>query len=120
MKKLLLIFTFLLLPYQAQAGGIYDGIWQTSDSTYSTVNQNGNTIIVVGLDLIEGDFAVSTGTLIGNEVILTSVIGNAQVTSRAVLTSLTTATFTLLSCVPNPGYICVIPIGTTALATKVF
>lgn len=120
MRTLLLVL-WALVSQAAFGAGVYDGIWKSSETTYSTVNQNGNTVIIVGLDLAQGVFSVSQGELVGNELVLTSIIGgNAAITSKVVLQSLTTASVTLLSCTPNPGYICVIPIGTTIVITKVF
>ncbi|MEX0965402.1 MAG: hypothetical protein WDZ52_15335 [Pseudohongiellaceae bacterium] len=123
MHKIRIVITFIVLAASnfLYAAGPYDGIWQTSDSTYSTVNQNGSTVIVVGLDLVDGDFAISTGELVGSELVLSTAVGNgAQIVSRVNFISATSATVTLLSCVPDPGYICTLPNGIALTITKVF
>ncbi|HAJ77094.1 MAG TPA: hypothetical protein DCM64_11655 [Gammaproteobacteria bacterium] len=120
MKKILLVLALIVLPLQTQAAGPYDGIWQITETDYATVNQNGSTIIVVGLDLENRQFDVSTGTLDGNQLILNSVIDDGNISSRVIFLSGTSATLTFLSCIPNPGFLCDAPIGTPISVTKVF
>ena len=120
MKQIVLFLSIAFFPVFVFASGPYDGIWQTSETEYSTVNQDEDTIIVVSLDLADGDFEVSSGELVGNEVTIVSVYGSAEVTARIVFNSLTTAVVTIVSCVPSPEYICFVAAGETLVATKVF
>lgn len=123
MKKAVLfaLTTLTILAInQANAAGLYDGIWQVSESGFATLNQNGNSVIITELDLDEGDFSVTSGTLINNEAVFSTIYGNVSATYRIVFNSLTTATLTVLSCIPDPTSICNFSAGTSILLTKVF
>jgi hypothetical protein len=123
MNIYLKVFGLILILWGAPiyAEGLYDGIWQTSESGFSTVNQNGNMIIVIGLDTEDGRWGASSGILEGNQSIISTIIsGGAQIISRVEFTSLTTATATLISCIPDPGFVCLAPNGFTFVINKVF
>lgn len=105
----------------AQADGAYDGIWQITDGLYSSIAQNGDQVIVLDLDTTNTQFVVSQGTISGNIIEVTTILGgNASVTERIEFHSETSGTSTLLACTPNPGFSCLLPIGSTIPITKAF
>ena len=110
----------LLISGSVYADGVYDGIWQSEAGTYTTVNQNGSTIIMVGLNPASLTFGAAQGILQGNEVVTVTVLGNGQVTSKTVFFSPTSAESTLLSCKPAPGFECVAPEGAKMMIYKIF
>lgn len=118
MKKLLLVLTFLLAPYQAQAGGIYDGVWQVTPSIFVTINQNGDSLAAIILQ--ETIWEAQLGTLLGNEATLTTVYGWVGLTSRITFTSEATANITIVECNDGPSFTCLFPAGTSLTAVKVF
>lgn len=118
MKKILLVIAFTLLPYQAHAGGIYDGIWQLPFDIYATINQNGNSLAII---LLEGEiWEAQLGTLSGNEATVVTVLGYVNLSARIVFHSTTSATITILSCTDTPSGTCLFPAGTQLSAVKVF
>lgn len=120
MKKLFLVLTFLLLSYQAQAAGIYDGIWEATSGDYATVTQNGNSIVVIVLaaNLLQWD--AYQGVLIGSASTVSTVASYGISTLRFIFTSATTADVTLVSCTPTALTVCRFPNGTQFTATKIF
>ena len=94
MKKLLIVLTFILLPFQSQAAGVYDGIWQFPFGIFATVNQNGSSLAVIILQ--DTIWEAQLGTLVGNEATITTVYGYVSATIEVVFTSATTATVTII------------------------
>ena len=119
MKKLLWILWVLISP-AALGQSQYDGVWQLSDSQFATVNHNGNTMLVVGLATGDLTFAAYQGELVGNFVTLQSIAANGSITLNVTFTSDNQANVVFTSCVPNPGFICIFPLGVTIIATKIF
>jgi len=118
MKKLLIVLTFILLPFQSQAAGVYDGIWQFPFGIFATVNQNGSSLAVIILQ--DTIWKAQLGTLIGNEATITTVYGCVSATIKVVFTSATTATVTIISCINGPTEVCLFPAGTQLIGTKIF
>ncbi len=118
MKKLLLVL--FLMPSLAFAAGPYDGIWQSSNTGYTIVNQNGNRIIATSISLSDGRFTIFGGEIEGSTLSLGSIIGDATSEMNIVFESPTKATAQVVSCVPNPGFICLFSPGLTIVFNKVF
>ena len=118
MKKLLIILTIFLLPFQSQASGIYDGIWQFPAGIFATVNQNGSSLAVIILQ--NTIWEAQLGTLVGNKARIVTVYGYVSATMDIVFTSATTATVTIISCIDGPTYACLFPAGAQLSGTKIF
>jgi hypothetical protein len=118
MRKFLIVLTFILLPFQSQATGIYDGIWQFPFSIFATVNQNGSSLAVIILQ--DTIWEAQLGTLVGNEAIITTVYGYVSATIKVVFTSATTVTVTIISCINGQTEMCLFPAGTQLTGTKIF
>ena len=73
MKKLFILLTFILLPFQSQAAGVYDCIWQFPFGIFATVNQNGSSLAVKILQ--DTIWEAQVGTLVGNQATITPVYG---------------------------------------------
>ena len=118
MKKLLIVLTFILLPFQSQAAGVYDGIWQFPFGIFATANQNGSSLAVIILQ--DTIWEAQLGTLIGNEATITTVYGYVSATIKVVFTSATTATVTIISGINGPTEVCLFPAGIQLIGTKIF
>lgn len=121
MKKFLVAILFLV-PNQSFAAGPYDGIWAIFPYGYLTISERDNILIVVTLvtDDEDGRWAAYQGPRNGNTARLQTIYGNAQVIIDTNFDSDTTSRATIVSCQPNPGYICAFPVGTILNASKVW
>ncbi|MDG2250910.1 MAG: hypothetical protein P8N11_08740 [Gammaproteobacteria bacterium] len=118
MKKLLIILTIFLLPFQSQASGIYDGIWQFPAGIFATVNQNGSSLAVIILQ--NTIWEAQLGTLVGNRATIATVYGYVSATIEIVFNSPTSAAVTIISCINGPTEACLFPAGTQLIGTKIF
>ncbi|PTQ86897.1 hypothetical protein [Nitrosomonas ureae] len=121
MKRYLLAIALLGSSY-SYAAGPYDGIWAMFPYGYLTISERDNILIVVTLvtDEEDGKWSAYQGGRNGNFARLQTIYGNAQVIVDTSFDSLTTAKATIVSCEPNPGYICLFPPGTVLNASKVW
>ncbi len=115
MKKLLCIALLLAIPISANAAGVYDGIWLDSNSSYATVTQNDNEVVVVVLGRTFLFWEAYLGNLEGNSVVVTKVVGPGTAELEIEFVDENSALVTVVSCSP-----CVYPVGTLFTATKVF
>jgi hypothetical protein len=118
MKKYLLLLCFL--PSISLAAGPYDGVWQTGDTTFTIINQNGEQVLATGVDLSDRKFTLSVGIFVGNTLTVQSIVDDGVSVNQVVFDSATSGTATLVSCTPSPGFECNVPIGTSIAIARIF
>jgi hypothetical protein len=121
MKKIIAVI-LLLISSNSFAAGLYDGIWVIFPYGYFTVSERDNVLIVVTLatDNDDGSWSAYQGSRNGNSARLQTIYGNVQTIVDLNFNSDTTANATIISCQPNPGYVCLFPAGTVLNASKVW
>lgn len=98
MKKIMLALC-LLLSTPAFAEGPYDGAWTVPNGNFATFIQKGSEVLVLLLEQDLSGWVPMLGTLNGNVMTGTSVVGlNLQIT--VTFTSTSSANVTTLSCAP--------------------
>jgi hypothetical protein len=97
-----------------------DGIWQFEGQNYFlSVHVNGS--VIIGITYIPGaGESYLAGNISGNTGNITSASNLSQFNASFTFTSDTTATLTIINCVPYPNSNCLFPAGLTINATKVF
>jgi hypothetical protein len=126
MKKLVVIGCMLagglFLSGLAVAAGNYDGIWQADNFDFVTINENSGQLVAVILDHDEGEWEAYIGTLSGNYVRFSTIVGfDVSATYDVYFNPNFTATATQISCVPrSAGASCDYPNGTSFNMQKIW
>jgi hypothetical protein len=121
MNKKIISMLFCMLPITSHANSIYDGIWESSPRlAYITVKENLGSIVASFNYISSGTWDASSGVLDGNKVRLTTLIGHGKVVVDVVFNSATEASAHVISCTPDPGYVCSFPAGASFTGKKVW
>jgi hypothetical protein len=120
--KLSAALFLLLLTCNATAASVYDGIYTTSpDVGYVIFKENQGTMLSIINTTYNGlDWAAAMGTLNTNTVRLNSIIGNTKLIIDITFTAENSYRATIISCIPNQGYYCSFPTGSTFTGYKIW
>ena len=122
LKSLIFFFMLAIFISEAQAVSVYDGIYNTSPNIGYVIfrEQNGSMVGVLN-QTVQGDLQwnASQGTLIGNTVRMTSIIGYNTTVIDVTFTSTATFIARLISCVAVQRS-CLFPNGTTFTGLKIW
>ena len=112
----------LILTTNANAAGVYDGIWQmyygNSFIGYNSIHQNGDQLIAIPLYTNNLSWEAVIGTLDSNAVTVNSIISDASYTIRVIFDSANSFTATQVAC--SPTYNCLLPNGAVLTGTKIW
>lgn len=128
MNNILKIAVFLLITFtsvNANAGGIYDGIYRITNEPdmIVTIHQKGNTMVSILIDNYTSSYITGIGTLTGNVSIGTTIndYSYIAISHKVTFTSPTTFMAVQTSCVPlYANWTCLHPNGWVSYGVKIF
>ncbi|MBY0483461.1 hypothetical protein [Nitrosomonas sp.] len=122
LNKALIAISLLLSSMQSFAAGPYDGIWIVDPIGYATINENdGVMIVVVVYHEDYGDiWRAYQGVRTDNKARITNITGEGKLVHDIEIKTDMIAEITQVSCIPPPGYECLLPNGYKLTATKVW
>jgi hypothetical protein len=100
--------------------GDYDGVWTVSElpGHYYMVRENNGMLLLVHLG---DDWEAFIGALAGGTATVTTLIADVNLSATVQFSSASRASVHVTSCTPtSSAHYCVMPTGTTAVATKIF
>ena len=105
-KSIAILLSLLVLPFNANAAGPYDGVGELIvpgyGGLYGAVYQTGDTIVMISLDANDSSWAVYMGQIQGSQVELSTVFTDhgTNLVYLVNFTSAGTGDLTQISCTP--------------------
>ena len=109
--KILFILTTLMLAFQTNAAGDYDGVWKDEINLgiFGSFHQQGSTMIFIPLDPSTLEWEAYAGAITGTTASVSTIISEATANLEIEFTSFTEGVITIGTCSPaiecdfNPG-----------------